>query len=284
MLNLSELEQLTAFANLGTLSKTAEELHISQPTLTRTMKQIEEAFGVPLFERGKNRIYLNETGLQAVEYARKLLYDAENAVRQVQTFHARLHTILVESCAPAPLWTLLPLLSENFPEQTISSRLVEIPSVIEDVTSGKCEIGILPFPIDENTVACRPIIREELFVCVPKEHELAKKQKITLSALNGFNCLLRSEIGFWNELCREKMPASRFLVQTDEFAFEELVRESSLPCFTTNLAEDMYDILEERKRIPVMDEEANVTYHMIYKKQKKEYHTIVEQLRKKDRQ
>ncbi|MBC5689022.1 LysR family transcriptional regulator [Mediterraneibacter sp. NSJ-55] len=284
MLNLSELEQLTAFADLGTLSKTAEELHISQPTLTRTMKQIEEAFGVPLFERGKNRIYLNETGLKAVEYARKLLYDAENAVRQVQTFHARLHTILVESCAPAPLWTLLPLLSENFPEQTISSRLVEIPSVIEDVTAGKCEIGILPFPINENTVACRPIIREELFVCVPKEHELAKKQKLTLSALNGFNCLLRSEIGFWNELCREKMPASRFLVQTDEFAFEELARESSLPCFTTNLAENMYDILEERKRIPVMDKEANVTYHMIYKKQKKEYHTIEEQLRKKDRQ
>ena len=48
MLNLLELEQLIAFADLGTLSKAAEELHISQPTLTRTMKNLEAAFGVPL--------------------------------------------------------------------------------------------------------------------------------------------------------------------------------------------------------------------------------------------
>lgn len=62
MLNLLELEQLVAFADWGTLSKAAEELHISQPTITRTMKNIETAFGVPLFARGKNKIELNETG------------------------------------------------------------------------------------------------------------------------------------------------------------------------------------------------------------------------------
>ena len=61
MLDLNELEQLTTFADLGTLSKTADALHISQPTLTRTMQHIEETFGVPLFIRGKNRITLNET-------------------------------------------------------------------------------------------------------------------------------------------------------------------------------------------------------------------------------
>lgn len=53
MLDLLELEQLAAFAEYGTLSKAAQELHISQPTLTRTMKRLEEEFGVPLFVRGK---------------------------------------------------------------------------------------------------------------------------------------------------------------------------------------------------------------------------------------
>lgn len=69
MLDLLELEQLIAFADCGTLSKASEQLHISQPTLTRTMKHVEEAFAVPLFVRGKNKIALNETGMQAVEYA-----------------------------------------------------------------------------------------------------------------------------------------------------------------------------------------------------------------------
>ncbi len=53
MLNLCELEQLCAFARYGTLSKAAEELHISQPTLTRSMQHLEEEFGVALFVHGK---------------------------------------------------------------------------------------------------------------------------------------------------------------------------------------------------------------------------------------
>ena len=86
MIDLYELRQLTAFADLGTLSKVAEEFHISTPSVTRSMQHLEDAFGVPLFIRGKNRIELNDTGNTAVEYARKLLAEAEQAVAQVRAF------------------------------------------------------------------------------------------------------------------------------------------------------------------------------------------------------
>ena len=126
MLDLNELEQFVTFAKYGTLSKTAEILNISQPTITRTMQHVEEAFEVTLFERGKNRIALNETGEKAVECAEKLLREAENAIQTVQTFDKNMHTIKVESCAPAPLWTLLPDLTARFHENVISSRLTAI--------------------------------------------------------------------------------------------------------------------------------------------------------------
>ena len=73
MLDPNELEQLITFADMGTLSMAAEKLHISQPTITRTMQHLEEIFGVSLFVRGKNRIILNDTGMVAVEQARQLL-------------------------------------------------------------------------------------------------------------------------------------------------------------------------------------------------------------------
>ena len=63
-------------------------------------------------------------------------------------------------------------------------------------------------------------------------------------------------------MCRVQMPSSKFLVQTDKFEFEELVRESSLPCFTTNLAKDDNGLLAGRIKIPVTDPEANVTYYL----------------------
>ena len=115
MIDLYELRQLTAFADLGTLSKVAEEFHISTPSVTRSMQHLEDAFGVPLFIRGKNRIELNDTGNTAVEYARKLLAEAEQAVAQVRAFDQRQRTILVKSCAPAPLWKLLKALNAAQP-------------------------------------------------------------------------------------------------------------------------------------------------------------------------
>ncbi len=264
MLNLLELEQLVAFADQGTLSKAAEVLHLSQPTITRTMQHLEEEFGVALFSRSKNKIQLNDTGKKAVEYARNLLADAREAVVQVRAFDKRLHTITVQSCAPAPLWSLLPILSSEFPGRTISSTLSEEVEIIRKVADGDCELGILPWPVELEGVGCVPLLEEKLSVCVPKEHHLAHCKSLTFEELNGFNCLLLSQIGFWDKLCREKMPASRFLVQTDSFEFAELVRHSSLPCFTTDLARDSQELYRKRNKIPVTDPEANVTYYLLF--------------------
>lgn len=94
----------------------AEKFNISQPSITRNMKKIEENFGVALFERGKNHISLNETGELAVECAKKVLQEAENAISKVQNFDKRQKTIVIEACAPAPLWSLLPELGKKYPD------------------------------------------------------------------------------------------------------------------------------------------------------------------------
>ena len=62
MIELFQLEQLTAFADYKTLSKAAEMLHMSQPTLTRSMQKLESEFDVSLFRRTKNKLELNENG------------------------------------------------------------------------------------------------------------------------------------------------------------------------------------------------------------------------------
>ena len=53
MLDLYELKQLTAFSDLGTLSRVAEEFHVSTPSVTWAMQHVEDSFGVPLFFRGE---------------------------------------------------------------------------------------------------------------------------------------------------------------------------------------------------------------------------------------
>ena len=60
MINIQHLEQLITVAKEGTLSRAAEVLLISQPSLTRNMRQLEDDLGVQLFQRSKNKLSLTE--------------------------------------------------------------------------------------------------------------------------------------------------------------------------------------------------------------------------------
>lgn len=257
MVDLYELKQLAAFAELGTLSRVAEEFHLSTPSVTRSMQHLETYFGVPLFRRGKNRIELNDTGRLAVSHAQKLLSAAEDAVRQVRACDQRQRTIVVKSCAPAPLWELLRRLSETQPEKMVSSAICQNREVLSAWEDGSCDIAILPFPF----AGAEPCMEEQLYVCVPPDHELARKAELRFADINGFNFLLRTELGFWDTLCREKMPASKFLVQADTAAFDELVRSSSLPCFTTDYGQHHHADYPQRVNLPLRDPEARVTFY-----------------------
>ena len=290
MLNLLELEQLAAFADCETLSKAAEKLNISQPTITRTMQHLEDEFGVPLFERTKNHIALNETGWKAVVHAKQLLKDAREAVEDVRAFDRSLHTITVSSCAPAPLWRLLPALSDAFPDMTISSAIKKNEAVMEDLKAGECQLAVLseefitgvhvsgahvPEAHISEEYTSMPFMKENLAVCVPPTHELAGKKEVSFKELNGYNFLLGIRLGFWDDMCRQKMPASRFLVQTDQFTMQELIRESTLPCFVTDVATYDRDVYRDRITIPITDREAKVTFYIVFDGKNRKYAEVL---------
>lgn len=265
MLDLEKLKQLVAFADIGTLSKVAEEFHISTPSITRSMQSLEEYLGVSLFNRGKNKIELNETGHITVDYARNLLQEEQKMVAHIRAFDERQKTIVVKSCAPAPMWKILKKLALDYAGTTISSSICQNEEILQVLEQDTCDIAILPFSTSTPCWKSTPFMEEHLFVCVPPDHEFAKHTSLHFSDLNGFNFLLRSELGFWDTLCRTKMPASKFLVQNDEAVFTELVNASSLPCFTTDYIQNLENLYPNRINIPITDTEANVTFYLVTK-------------------
>lgn len=272
MLDLSELRQLVVFAECGRLSKAADMLYLSQPTMTRSMQHLEEEFGVPLFERTKNSIGLNATGKMAVEQARMLLREADKAVSDVRDFDRKQHTLSIVSCAPAPLWDLLPQLARLFPAKTMSSSIKTEQETLAAIKNEDAELAVLTEELDEDGFISFPFLEEKLSVCLPPDHPLSGHAELTFSQINGYNFLLAENLGFWDSLCREKMPASRFHVQTSELAMRELIEESTLPCFVTDLSDSIrgYSIAN-RVIIPITDPEANVTYYLTCKKENEVY-------------
>lgn len=80
MVELYQLVQLVAIADCGTISGAAEQLHLSQPALSRSMQKLEDVLQVTLFDRQKNKISLNKNGELAVEYARRVIDQAHDLV------------------------------------------------------------------------------------------------------------------------------------------------------------------------------------------------------------
>jgi DNA-binding transcriptional LysR family regulator len=268
-MNPYELEQLVAFAELGTLAKVAEKMNISQPTITRSMQHLEEDFGVPLFSRKSNRIELTDTGRKAVEYAHIILSDIKTAKTAVKEYYLSTRTIRVASCAPYPLWQLMPRLSSAFPNMTLSSVIRRNEFIEDAIENEEYDLYISTFPTEKFGYINKPYMSEKLFVCVTTEHELARFDSLTFADINGHNFILRSELGFWDNLCRQKMPASKFHVQMDADAFVELTQNSTLPYFLTDVSIKDSFVPEGRKVIPLSDEEASVTYYLIFHKGKK---------------
>lgn len=263
MIELYQLEQLTAFAKHGTLSKAADELHMSQPTLTRSMQKLESEFGVSLFMRSKNRLEFNENGILAAEYAQKVLDQAQNMLDKVRSFDRASHTISIGSCAPMPLITAVQNAARLYPGMTISSECKDCEPLVEGLRTGLYQIITLPYQPDDESMVSMKSGTETLFFALPPTHRFADRDGLYMGEMDGENMLLYEDIGFWRSLPEEKMPHSRFLVQNERFAFEELIASSVLPCFISDVTIASDGEPKDRVVIPVLDPEASVSYYTV---------------------
>lgn len=113
---------------------------------------------------------------QISDYRHEPFYCLRVVVGEEQrAFDQRQRTIVVRSCAPAPLWELMKILQQKYPDRTISSSIASNDEVLRSWESGECDVAVLPFRQDCVEGTAREFMQENLFVCVPADHELAKK-------------------------------------------------------------------------------------------------------------
>jgi DNA-binding transcriptional LysR family regulator len=269
MVELTQLEQLLAIRKYGTLSSAAEHLHISQPALSRSIQKLEEELEVPLFNRTKNKLNFNEDGIHALNYARQIV-DLSNEMKHalISAVKAR-RTISIGSLAPAPLWYLTPEISRIYPEMTIQSELSRKENLEKGLEDGSYQIIVTNEASDDADTICMEYCEEDLYIALPPAHPLATRNELSLSDLNGLSILQYSKVGFWLDLCKAKMPDSKFLMQDEIDVLDEIRRTSALPAFATNLAQQRRGN-EHRIMIPLTDDEVNVIFYLKYKKASKE--------------
>lgn len=282
MIELYVLNELAAFPKYGTLTAVAEKMNVSQPALSRSMKKLEEDLGVQLFERGKNRIVLNENGKIAAEYAQKVI-EAEAAFEKKVIEYEQTHRIFsFASIAPMPISELTPILSQQFMGMTIKHELKDNEKELyKSLDSGKSKLVVtLSSPKNMEKYAAVKLFEENLSFVMPKSHRLADRKEISLKDLAGEKIFIYSKIGFWYRTTKRLIPNVEFFDQQKYSAFKKLVEAADLPSFATNFSDERWTLPENKVRVPVTDPEVNVTYWCVcLKKNESQFAATFSQIR-----
>lgn len=268
MIEMYLLEQLNAFYKYGTLSVAAEHLHLSQPSLSRSMQKLEAELGVTLFERQKNRIFLNDTGKLAAEHAVRILHSEAEMKRQVRAFDRSLNTFSIGSCAPGPLIKALPSVTGAFTELTVSSKIETEDALLKGLRESVYQLVILSKPTYSDEFHCQEYVTEQLYLSINNFHPAATYSSVRFDQMDDQNFIMYAHVGVWEDIVRTKMTRAKFYKQEDIEAVGELANNSDLPSFSTNITlEELPSRKNVRINIPFSDEEATITFYIVCTKE-----------------
>jgi LysR family cyn operon transcriptional activator len=261
-MDFEQLRQLTTVARLGTISAAAEELHITQPALSRSIRRLERDLGQDLFDRSNNSVTLNEAGRIAVQHAEHILADERLMRDDFDALARRERTVRIESVAPAPTWRLTALVVERFPGTILGPRLTDEAQARNAITNRDVDLAILRQPLALPTLRCIPLMTEDLYACVPTSHPLAAKRQVSFADLDGESFIIFKNVGFWMDVAREHLPSSQILEQEDREVFMQMLRTSDLLAFSSSAPENSQTI-ENRVTLPIVDADAHATFFLV---------------------
>ena len=201
-MTLQQLTYLVTVADCGNITEAAEKLFISQPSLSAAIHNLEKEMGVTAFTRSNKGVTVTREGEELLSFARMLLEQADNMKEHFGNGERRTPKFSV-SCQhySFAVNAFVDLIKEYDADQySFIIRETQTGEIIEDVASGKSEIGVLYLSEHNEDVILKLIKNnqlkfEEMFVAEPhvficKDHPLAKKEMISMEDLQPYPYLV----------------------------------------------------------------------------------------------
>lgn len=195
-MTLQELKYVVALAETRNFRRAAEKVFVSQPSLSASVKKLEDELGVRLFERGPREVLITEAGEQVVAQARRVLDEAAR-VREVAR-HGRdpmrgvLRLGVIHTIAPYLLPGLVLALRGAAPAMPLEIEENMTASLDQMLRGGLIDVAILALPYEAPGVEVLPLYDEVFRVVVPAKHPWARRRAVKAEELAGENLLLLS--------------------------------------------------------------------------------------------
>ncbi|MGE5333146.1 MAG: LysR substrate-binding domain-containing protein [Nitrososphaerota archaeon] len=186
-MELRHLRYFIAVAEELHFGRAAARLHITQPSLSIQIRDLERAVGVPLFARAGRRVQLTDAGRSFLDGARLAIAQVETAIQDARRAHrgeiGQLTLGFVGSAAYRVLPHLLRAFTNTHPDVTLRLSAMTTKEQLAALSERRIDLGLLRLPVDDAGLAWYVVAREPLMAVLPVHHPLATQAQIPLGAL-----------------------------------------------------------------------------------------------------
>lgn len=226
----TQLRSFYAVAKLGSFAKAADYLHISQPTITAQVKELEEQYNVCLFFRKRNNNTLTNVGKQLFEQV-KMLFSLEEKTRKMLISNGNLTMGTLNFGAVSPA-AAMPII-EQFHKQYSQIEIKLIPgsssNIMEGILNGELDVAILATDEKHPDLLSIPITEQPIVLAVPNHLPLAKKKSATLMDIQSIPLVHRDRGSSTRKIFEKALQKEKIVLSTTiEIGSREGAREASI--------------------------------------------------------
>ncbi len=196
-MELHQLKYFCAIVRSGSFTRAAEQLGITQPSLSQQIRVLEKSVGAPLFERLARSVRLTTHGETLSKSAPDILQrvaEAEASLASLQEgVGGRLRVGVIPTIMPYLIAPRVKAFLEKFPDVDLQFTEDTTSQLIEQVKAGDLDIVVAGLPIRNPDIVCSELFRERLFLAVALRHPLAQQPNVHLQHIQNERFLLLKE-------------------------------------------------------------------------------------------
>lgn len=193
-MTIRHLRVFVTVADCGKMSQAAKELYISQPSVSQAIQEIENEYGVKLFERLAQKLYITDIGQQLLPYARHMV-DSFETIDHLLKQAGELPVLRIGasiSVGTCLLFGIINRLEEEYKQKTkvvINNTLY----VEHMILNSELDVAIVEGVVNHEDIIRIPLCKDELVVIVGKGHPFYEKKMITLDMLDQQEAITRED-------------------------------------------------------------------------------------------
>jgi len=183
------LRYFVAVFDHSSFTRAADTLYVSQPTISKGIRELEDRLGTPLFFRHSNRVSPTAGGLQLFQYAQPILELHEESLQELRQIHGRAPGDLRVGCEIAADKRIVAVAErvyrKLFPAAGIETIFAPMERILERLSSGEIDAAIVTLPSDDPATRVVTLAQERMLVCMRSDDMLAASSTIEASQVTG---------------------------------------------------------------------------------------------------